>query len=157
MFQGNDRGDEFIVAENPLEGLDIEHPPVGVVLVFEEKDTSAFRTGIEEFLDIELLSALETAVVQIPFRFGNEIGADVGRKLIWFHGFFLSMHSHFDSGPLYLPHFSRANEKIFQERKETGRTKVLTGWQRCNIKEALYPRTYKIFPHLQNADVEGGG
>jgi len=99
MFQRNDRGDEFMIAEDPFEGLHIEHPAVikdfpprfswypevKDVAIFKQEHSPAYRAGIEQLLNIEFCSAFQTAVKEFSFWLRNEVGPDMLRKLIKLH------------------------------------------------------------------------
>ena len=99
--QGNDRGNQFVEEMNALQGRDIEHlavieqpPPEGPGvlcqavggLVFQQKQALAFGAGVEQLADIIFRPALETAVDQVAFRLGDEMGADVVGELFGFQG-----------------------------------------------------------------------
>ncbi len=101
VFQGDDRGDQFIEEMNALQGRDIEHlavieepPPEGPGvlfqavggLVFQQKQALALGAGIEQLADIVFRPAFETAVDQVAFRLGDEMRADVVGELFGFQG-----------------------------------------------------------------------
>lgn len=107
VCQRDDRGDEFVVEKDALEGRQVEHfavieepAPEGPglfckavgSLVLQKEEALALGAGIEELTDVVLRPALQTAIHQVAFGLRDEKGTDVVGELFESQGASRSWH-----------------------------------------------------------------